>query len=163
VTAHFYRLAAVLPQTFSFEEQPAKRQKLSSYTGPDPSVEEIEAEFWRIVEAPDEVWHRTMIWHVIMRLQHLHNERRLKAFLLANCAGIQVVESLYGQDLDSGHHGSGFPLPPFRQRLLEAHLAATEGEHAKRGREFTPEETVYSEHKWNINNMPRCKVRGPIS
>jgi hypothetical protein len=35
-----------------------------------------------------------------------------------------VVESLYGQDLDSGHHGSGFPLPPFRQRLLEAHLAA---------------------------------------
>lgn len=36
----------------------------------------------------------------------------------------QVVESLYGQDLDSGHHGSGFPLPPFRQRLLEAHLAA---------------------------------------
>ena len=35
-----------------------------------------------------------------------------------------MVESLYGQDLDSGHHGSGFPLPPFRQRLLEAHLAA---------------------------------------
>ena len=34
-----------------------------------------------------------------------------------------MVESLYGQDLDSGHHGSGFPLPPFRQRLLEAHLA----------------------------------------
>lgn len=34
------------------------------------------------------------------------------------------MESLYGQDLDSGHHGSGFPLPPFRQRLLEAHLAA---------------------------------------
>ena len=70
-----------------------------------------------------------------------------------------MVESLYGQDLDSGHHGSGFPLPPFRQRLLEAHLAATEG--AKKdgeGRKFTPEEVVYSEHKWNINNMPRCKV-----
>lgn len=73
-----------------------------------------------------------------------------------------MVESLYGQDLDSGHHGSGFPLPPFRQRLLEAHLAATEG--AKKdgeGRKFTPEEAVYSEHKWNINNMPRCKVRAP--
>lgn len=73
-----------------------------------------------------------------------------------------MVESLYGQDLDSGHHGSGFPLPPFRQRLLEAHLAATEG--AKKDgekRKFTPEETVYSEHKWNINNMPRCKVRAP--
>ena len=35
----------------------------------------------------------------------------------------QVVESLYGQDLDSGQHGSGFPLPPYRQRLLEEHLA----------------------------------------
>ena len=31
-----------------------------------------------------------------------------------------------GQDLDSGHHGSGFPLPPFRQALLERHLAAQE-------------------------------------
>lgn len=30
------------------------------------------------------------------------------------------------QDLDSGHHGSGFPLPPFRQALLERHLAAQE-------------------------------------
>lgn len=28
------------------------------------------------------------------------------------------------QDLDSGHHGSGFPLPPFRAALLRAHLAA---------------------------------------
>ena len=36
---------------------------------------------------------------------------------------MQCLESLYGQDLDSGCHGSGFPLPPFRQRLLEAHLA----------------------------------------
>lgn len=71
----------------------------------------------------------------------------------------QVVESLYGQDLDSGHHGSGFPLPPFRQRLLEAHLAtnaqAAEQVHL---RHKTDEETVYSEHKWNINNMPRCKA-----
>lgn len=69
-----------------------------------------------------------------------------------------MVESLYGQDLDSGHHGSGFPLPPFRQRLLEAHLAATEGRTEGDGRKFTPEEAAYSEHKWNINNMPRCKV-----
>ena len=30
------------------------------------------------------------------------------------------------QDLDSGHHGSGFPLPPFRQALLARHLAAQE-------------------------------------
>lgn len=32
------------------------------------------------------------------------------------------VESLYGQDVDSGHHGSGFPLPLWRRRLLEQHL-----------------------------------------
>ena len=32
-----------------------KRRKLCAYSGPDPSVEEIEAEFWRIVEAPDQV------------------------------------------------------------------------------------------------------------
>ena len=84
-----------------------------------------------------------------------------------------MVESFYGQDLDSGHHGSGFPLPPFRQRLLEEHLqkqAAARGskaasrtdsdtgeDHSKRM--YTQEETVYSEHSWNINNLPRCKVR----
>ena len=35
--------------------QPPKRRKISSYTGPEPTVEEIEAEFWRIVEVADEV------------------------------------------------------------------------------------------------------------
>lgn len=30
------------------------------------------------------------------------------------------------QDLDSGHHGSGFPLPPFRAALLRDHLAGQE-------------------------------------
>ena len=34
---------------------PLKKRKLCSYAGPEPSVEEIEAEFWRIVESPDEV------------------------------------------------------------------------------------------------------------
>lgn len=85
---------------------------------------------------------------------------------------LQVVESFYGQDLDSGHHGSGFPLPPFRQRLLEEHLqkqAAARGSKAasktdsdtaddNSKRMYTQEETVYSEHSWNINNLPRCKV-----
>lgn len=37
------------------EAQPQKKRKLCSYSGPDPTVEEIEAEFWRIVESPDEV------------------------------------------------------------------------------------------------------------
>ena len=87
---------------------------------------------------------------------------------------MQVVESFYGQDLDSGHHGSGFPLPPFRQRLLEEHLqkqAASRKTAAKADsdtgddnskRTYTKEETVYSEHAWNINNLPRCKVTHPF-
>lgn len=37
------------------EPQPSKRRKLCSYSGPEPTVEEIEGEFWRIVESPDEV------------------------------------------------------------------------------------------------------------
>lgn len=90
------------------------------------------------------------------------------------------MESLYGQDLDSGHHGSGFPLPPSRKRLLEEHLkktaaaAAAEGKPPANGRSedsasegseiheelrYNPEEAAYSEHCWNINNLPRCKVR----
>ncbi len=74
------------------------------------------------------------------------------------------MESLYGQDLDSGHHGSGFPLPPFRQKLLEQHLAeqaktdgASDGPVAPR--KYTADEREYSLHKWNINNLPRNKVR----
>ena len=35
--------------------RPPKRRKLCAYSGPEPSVEEIEGEFWRIVEAPDQV------------------------------------------------------------------------------------------------------------
>lgn len=41
-------------QTFS-EPVPSKKRKLCNYSGPEPTVEEIEAEFWRIVESPDEV------------------------------------------------------------------------------------------------------------
>lgn len=36
-------------------ERSSKRRKLGSYTGPEPSVEEIEGEFWRVIEAPDDV------------------------------------------------------------------------------------------------------------
>ena len=110
----------------------------------EPSVEEVEAEFWRIVEDPTE-----------------------------------VVPSLYGQDLDSGHHGSGFPLPPLRRKLLAAHLLAktAAAEAAKRGSaaaaaaaassvdagqsfetllpQETPQEALYARHPWNINNLPR--------
>ncbi|KAK9864104.1 hypothetical protein WJX84_004798 [Apatococcus fuscideae] len=107
-----------------------KRRKIDGAER-DPTLEEIEAEFWRIVESPDE-----------------------------------VVESLYGQDLDSGHHGSGFPLPPFRQTMLEHHLTQTADARANNkpdktsgfaSRMFTDKETAYSKHAWNINNLPRCK------
>lgn len=33
----------------------SRKRRLCQYHGPEPSVEEIEAEFWRIVETPDEV------------------------------------------------------------------------------------------------------------
>ena len=84
-----------------------------------------------------------------------------------------MVESLYGQDLDSGHHGSGFPLPPFRKRLLVEHLQKTAATKKAEGHtekcacascklpeklSYSPEEEAYSEHCWNINNLPRCKV-----
>lgn len=81
---------------------------------------------------------------------------------------LQVVESLYGQDLDSGHHGSGFPLPPFRQTMLEHHLTQAAQDKGQKDpgsaaaaaqRLFTDKETAYSKHAWNINNLPRCKVR----
>jgi len=110
----------------------------------EPSVEEVEAEFWRVVEDPTE-----------------------------------PCPSLYGQDLDSGHHGSGLPLPPLRRRLLAAHLlakkAAAAAAAAKGGGgtssssaaaaavdEFdsllpaeTEREALYARHPWNINNLPR--------
>ena len=36
-------------------ERVSKRRKLGSYTGPEPTIEEIEGEFWRVIEAPDDV------------------------------------------------------------------------------------------------------------
>ena len=42
-------------QGFGDTAPPVRKRKLCSYSGPEPSVEEIEAEFWRIVESPDEV------------------------------------------------------------------------------------------------------------
>ena len=41
-------------QEFSAEPM-SKKRRLCQYYGPEPSVEEIEGEFWRIVETPDEV------------------------------------------------------------------------------------------------------------
>eukprot|EP00884_Botryococcus_braunii_P001080 jgi/Botrbrau1/10973/Bobra.0383s0027.1 len=131
VKASHYMSAPVPMVTNESGLQQNRKRKTFQYVGPEPSIEEQEAEFWRIVEDPDE-----------------------------------TVESLYGQDLDSGHHGSGFPLPPFRQRLLEQHLAQQAAAMREKSgheavqvnlpsRRFTPEEEEYACHKWNINNLPR--------
>lgn len=36
-------------------ERSAKRRNLGNYIGPEPTVEQIEADFWRVVEMPDDV------------------------------------------------------------------------------------------------------------
>ena len=36
--------------------RPEKKRRVMSYVGPEPSVEQIEAEFWRIVETPDDIY-----------------------------------------------------------------------------------------------------------
>ena len=110
--------------------EPAPGARKGRRGPPGPTVEQVEAEFWRIVESPD-----------------------------------ATIESLYGQDLDSGHHGSGFPLPPLRRALLAEHLKAAPrppgGKQAKGApppgelRPLTPDEEKYAAHPWNINNMPR--------
>jgi len=137
----------------------AARRPAALGGGWEPSVEAVEAEYWRAVEAPD-----------------------------------AALPALYGQDLDSGHHGSGFPLPPLRRRLLASHLAATQppatlgvgvrggGGKGRAGpfatnaaamaaaaaahpadptcggllRPLDPDEAHYAAHPWNINNLPRC-------
>ncbi|KXZ56658.1 hypothetical protein GPECTOR_1g593 [Gonium pectorale] len=79
-----------------------------------PTLDEVEAEFWRIAERP---------------------------------VGDDAVETLYGSDLDSGRHGSGFPLPPWRAPPTEQRPRSTGqlGDWAK----------YYACHPWNINNLPR--------
>ncbi len=81
-------------------------------------MDEIEAEFWRIVE---------------------------------RSVNGQVVEALYGSDLDSARHGSGFPLPPWRAPPKDARpgeAAAAMAALGERG-------AYYACHPWNINNLPR--------
>ena len=47
-------------------ERSSKRRKLGTYTGPEPTVDEIEGEFWRVIEAPDDVRHAHLV------CKHLH-------------------------------------------------------------------------------------------
>ncbi len=50
------------------------------------------------------------------------------------------------------------------QAAAAARAGKERGKEPKEGdppgpRKFTAEEAMYSEHPWNINNMPRCKAR----
>ncbi|MEW5310086.1 MAG: hypothetical protein WDW38_001916 [Sanguina aurantia] len=104
--------AGTAPETKSPHGTRASR----SESAREPCVEEIEAEFWRVVERPEPG---------------------------------QVVETLYGSDLDSGKHGSGFPLPPWRGIPTDA----------TNGSQLAMDEKAreYSTHPWNVNNMPYNK------
>ncbi|GIL43086.1 hypothetical protein Vafri_875 [Volvox africanus] len=95
--------------------------------GCEPSVEEVEAEFWRIVERPTE--------------------------------GL-VVETLYGSDLDSARHGSGFPLPPWRVPTtdMQAWSSSSSAAAAAAAAPLLDERArQYACHPWNINNLPRAR------
>ena len=55
--------------------RPERKRRAASYVGAEPSVEEVEAEFWRIVETPDDVYESLYgqvssghILHAFMRL-----------------------------------------------------------------------------------------------
>jgi hypothetical protein len=53
------------------------------------------------------------------------------------------------QDLDSGRHGSGFPLPSWRGLPTDARTG--------RGIRQSAASKHYAEHPWNVNNVPRSK------
>jgi hypothetical protein len=137
-------------------KQTPKRRKVHTYSGPEPSVEDIEAEFWRIVETPDDVYESLygqvpavptspkksgppLLCTLCDGKVSGHVDARLRAARQLTWQSAQAARSPASwvspparvhppcapalQDLDSGHHGSGFPLPPFRAALLREHLA----------------------------------------
>lgn len=65
-------------------ERSSKRRKLGSYTGPEPTVEEIEGEFWRVIEAPDDV--SMSCWQVAC-----HVEQACSLFSSRNWPSISCV------------------------------------------------------------------------
>ncbi|KAL6783768.1 hypothetical protein ACKKBF_B05720 [Auxenochlorella protothecoides x Auxenochlorella symbiontica] len=111
----------------SWQRRPRALAGPAAGTVPEPTLEQVEAEFWRLVETP----------------------RPEDA----------ALESLYGQDLDSGLHGSGFPLPAWRRALLEAALRARGASAAAAAAAAAPPDcpaaAAYAEAAWNVNNMPR--------
>ena len=70
----------------------------------------------------------------------------------------EEVVALYGQDLDSGQYGSGFPLPEWRKTLLHQQLQREVNKKRKRNADGVMEaQDEYANHPWNVNNMPCAK------
>lgn len=123
---------------------------LSTTPGAEPSLEQIEAEFWRIVESPEEQVESLYGQVRIIFAQHSpqHPPDMLVGATADSpaCPTCRLLRATWGQslcslpgqqhklalppppsphppqDVDSGHHGSGFPLPLWRRRLLEQFL-----------------------------------------
>lgn len=116
--------SAPAPTNAGTSSAPALRPpSLPRHTEPavEPSIEDIESEFWRIVHSP----------------------------------GLGF-ESLYGQDIEGDKHGSGFPLPQWRKRLLESRLSQHKGTAVSLPEHVNGSvEEKYARHPWNVNNMPR--------
>lgn len=78
-------------------DRSAKRRKLGNYTGPEPTVEQIEAEFWRIVEMPDDVC-------IVLQLQ-------AALFLLVSCQGLYTCPAVSSCiNLHSAWYRSSLPV-----------------------------------------------------
>eukprot|EP00775_Hariotina_reticulata_P011303 gene11303-11453_t len=65
----------------------------------------------------------------------------------------RIVETLYGQELDSGRHGSGFPLPAWRGLPSDVRS----GRHMSR-QEKDPGVAKYAAAAWNLNNLPHNRA-----
>ena len=96
----------------------------------EPSVDDIEGEYWRIVEQPtDEV-------EVLNHGFNVSLSYVLTAYMSQNSYVFHMLlQVYYGADLETGDFGSGFP---------KASSSATESDTDK-----------YARSGWNLNNFPR--------
>lgn len=103
----------------------------------EPSVEEIEGEYWRIVEQPtDEV----EVWDKICLICLFHfNDCVFLSTHHISCSYPIKLQVYYGADLETGAFGSGFP---------KASSMIIEGE---------SESDQYVASGWNLNNFPRLQ------
>lgn len=113
------------PAFFSqyYQSHDKKRKRIANHCDAgEIGLEEIEAEFWRLVEDPspeDDVW------------------------------------VLYGQDIDTFQHGSGFPTMYRMENIVEEmdYGSLPKDQFASKMEELKE----MAQHPWNINNIPKCK------